>query len=117
MDILTLLLQYINLPAAFVGVVAVLTVKYFLPTPVPAGTTPPPTRSFQTVAGSLGTRLLPLVGPVSATVACIAIEWFVPHAELAGKTGIVPNDVVRGILSGWASDFFLRVYYKSIAGV
>jgi hypothetical protein len=110
MDIITLLLQYINLPAALAGAAVTLGVMYMLPAADNA-------KWFEIKPGTWYGRLVPAIAPVVAVIVCIILEWNVPHAELNGKTGIVANDVVRGILSGWGSEFILRIYFKTVAGV
>lgn len=101
--------QYMSIPAVIVGVGAILLVQYLAP--APEGAT-----KFATTPGNWVSRLLPLIGPCIAMVVCIAIEWYVPHAELGGKSGLIPNDYVRGINSGIGSEFLLRVYFKTFAG-
>jgi hypothetical protein len=109
-DIITLLLQYINLPAALAGVAVTLAVMYLGPGPENA-------KWFELKPGTLLARLVPAIAPATAIVVCIVLEWNLPHPELGNVKGIVPNDVVRGILSGWGSEFILRIYFKTVAGV
>jgi hypothetical protein len=45
---------------------------------------------------------------VVAGVVCVLLEW-------DGKLN--SGDIVKGILSGWASEWFMRLYYKSIKGI
>lgn len=110
MDILAVLMQYINPQATLVGVAAVLAFKYFSPGPIEGE------RSLDTIPGKIWDRLIPFVGPSAAIVATIGLEWYQVHPEI-GKRGIVAQDIVRGILSGFASDFALRIYYKTIKGI
>jgi hypothetical protein len=101
MDFFQTLQNFINIPAALVGVAAVLGVMYFLPSPTPD-------RPFGLIPGSLGSRLIPLVNPVVACVVCIVLEW---------DDKFTSGDIVKGVLSGWASEWFMRLYYKSIKGI
>jgi hypothetical protein len=101
MDIFSTLQNFINIPAALVGVVAVLALQYFLPSPSPD-------KPFGLVPGSLGSRLIPMVNPVVACIVCLVLEW---------DQHFTAGDVVKGILSGWASEWFMRVYYKSVKGI
>lgn len=110
MDIIALLMQYINLPAALAGAAVTLAVMYLCPGPADA-------KWFELKPGSWESRLIPAIAPVTAIVVCMLLEWNLLHPELGNAKGIVPNDVVRGILSGWGSEFILRIYFKTVAGV
>jgi hypothetical protein len=99
-DFYQTLQNFINVPAALVGVAAVLAVQWLLPSPGPD-------KSLKTIPGNIGSRLLPAVAPVTAAVVCVVLEW-------DGK--FTSGDVVKGILSGWGSDWILRFYYKSVKG-
>jgi hypothetical protein len=52
MDFFQTLQNFINIPAALVGVAAVLGAMYFLPSPTPE-------KPFGLIPGSLGSRLIP----------------------------------------------------------
>jgi hypothetical protein len=108
-DILNVLLQYISMQAALVGVIAVQLYKYMVPSPTGG-------KNFQTIPGKIYDRLLPFVGPLAAMLACLALEWRIVHPEI-GASGLVPQDIVKGLLSGLASEFFLRIYYKTLMGI
>jgi hypothetical protein len=101
MDIITLLMQYINLPAALAGAAVTLAVMYFSPGMADA-------KWFEIKPGTWYARIVPAIAPTVAIIVCVVMEW-------DGK--ISPNDVVRGILSGWGSEFILRIYFKTVAGV
>lgn len=110
MDIFTVLLQVINVPATLCGVAAVQLFKYLSPGPVEGE------RSLETMPGKIWDRILPFVSPTVAIAATIGMEWYTVHPEI-GKKGIIPADIVRGLLSGLASDYALRIYYKTIKGI
>ncbi len=100
MDIIQILLSLVNLKAALIGVAATQAYCYFVPSPADG--------VFATTGGGWRARLVPLVAPLFAVAACVILEW-------DGKYS--PDDVVRGILSGFASEVMLRFYYKSIRGL
>lgn len=110
MDIITVMLQVINIPATLCGVAAVQLFKFFTPGPLDGE------RSLETMPGKIWDRLLPFVAPVTAIAATIGMEWYTVHPEI-GRAGIIPADIVRGLLSGLASDYALRIYYKTIKGI
>lgn len=99
-DVFQLLMTMVNIQAALVGVVATQVWNFFVP-----GTTDSP---FSTTGGGWRARVAPAIGPVFATIACVALEWDGAFSAF---------DVTRGILSGFASEFMLRIYYKTIKGI
>ena len=109
-DIVQIFMGLINVQAALVGMAAIQFWKWLTPGPVEGE------RTLETRPGTLMDRLVPFVGPLAAFVANIALEWWMVHPEI-GKAGIVPQDVVRGVLSGIASDFIWRIYYKTVKGI
>jgi hypothetical protein len=100
-DIPKILLSLINLPAVICGIAVLEIVKRLLPTP--EGGEP-----AHTIPGHWGTRLLPFVPIFTASVVTIALEW-------DGK--FAPMDVVRGVISGQATELIYRIYNKTIKGV
>ena len=109
-DIVGVLMQYVNLQAALMGVIAVQAYKYLVPSPVPGE------KSLQTIPGHIWDRILPFVAPITALIVCMILEWNVIHP---GDTvpRVTSQDVVRGLLSGLGSDFMLRIYYKTFVGL
>lgn len=100
-EIWTLLSQIINIPAALAGAAVTLAVMYLLPAPEGS-------KWFEVKAGTWYGRLVPFVAPVVAITLCTVTEWDGRYSA---------NDVVRGILSGWGSEFILRFYFKSVVAV
>jgi hypothetical protein len=100
-DVIGILLGFVNLQAALLGVAASQAFAYILPAKEGGDT-------FSTQAGTVGARLQPFVAPFVACVATFFLEW--------DKAFTAP-DAVRGFLSGFASEYFLRVYYKTIRGL
>ncbi len=100
-DVVTLLLGFVNIQAALLGVAATQMVSYILPSREGDG-------KFSTRAGYWGSRLLPFVAPVVACGATVMLEWDGRWAS---------TDAVRGVLSGFMSEFLLRTWYKTIRGM
>jgi len=101
MDLWGMISQYINLPATMAAAgIAWLLQIYVLPSPQGA-------EPHVTVAGSFWARIQPLFAPIMATGFCLAAEW---------DKSLSAMDVIRGINSGIASEYLLRVVFKSILG-
>ena len=109
-DLIGALFQFVNLQASLLGVIAVQVYKYLSPSP------PPGERSMETVKGSIWDRILPFVAPITALLVCLLLEWGLTHPP-DNVARITAQDIVRGLLSGLASDFMLRIYYKTIVGL
>jgi len=101
MDIIAILLQHINVSASLAGAAVTLAVMYLLPGLKEA-------RWFEIKPGTWYARLVPAIAPAVAILVCVVMEWDGTFSA---------RDVVRGILSGWGSDFILRIYFKTVVGV
>lgn len=101
-DVIGLLGTMVNVQAAMIGVVAVQVWNYIAPGAAS------PEGAFSTKAGGWMARAAPAIAPLFGALACVLLEW-------DGR--IQAYDVSRGILSGFASEFMLRVYYKTIKGL
>lgn len=99
-QVLTIFGQYMSIPAVIAGAGVILLIRRLVPSS-------DPNDALSTVPGALSTRLLPLVGPAVAIIACVAIEW---------DKQFTATDFVRGVNSGIGSEFVLRLYFKSVVG-
>jgi hypothetical protein len=102
-DFVTILFQLVNMKAAMLGVAAAQAWAYF--TPAQDGEHPDP---FSTKGGGWRARAIPVISPVIAIVATIVLEW---------DNSFIPDDAARGLISGFASEWMLRVYYKTVKGL
>ena len=98
---LAVLGQFINIPAALVGVGVIFGLQKLVPGPVGAADT-------ATMPGAWYTRLLPFAGPLAAFIACALLEWDKTYSAA---------DFVRGFNSGLGSEFILKIYFKTWKGI
>jgi hypothetical protein len=98
-DLWTLVSQFVNLPATIAAAAIAWYAQRMLPSPEG--------EVNRTVPGSIGARLIPFVAPFVALVFCLSLER---------KTGINATTFVRGIISGFAAEYLLRVTFKTVLG-
>jgi hypothetical protein len=106
-DFVSILFGMVNMKAAMIGVIAAQVWAYFCPSKNLADGTPA-TGTFFTIGGGWMARLIPIIAPVVACAVTIALEW---------DKNFIADDAARGVLSGFASEWMLRVYYKTIKGL
>jgi hypothetical protein len=100
LDVIQMLMTMVNLKAAMIGVAAAQAWNFFTPSTAD--------NPFATAGGGWRARVAPIVSPIVASIACVALEW---------DRTLLSDDIARGILSGFASEFMLRIWYKTIKGI